>query len=127
MIEGFTSRVQDAFRKMRKAVPPGYLEDQTERVLVEKRLYQRREVFGGPHLRALLHLAPGSKPWPLYIPEAIATRLPMFARFPVRILADAALQEDQYETHPSSLRASAIGRVAPAPARSERAAKPPQS
>ncbi len=126
VIEGFTSRVQDAFRKMRKAVPPGYLEDQTERVLVEKRLYQRREVFGGPHLRAQLFLAPGSKPWPLYVPEAIAAKLPMFARFPARILAEASLQEDQYETHPSSLRASAIGRVAPAPAttRAERPAKP---
>jgi hypothetical protein len=127
VIEGFTARVQDAFRKTRKPVPPGYLEDQTERVLVEKRLYQRREVFGGPHLRALLHLSPNAKPWPLYVPEAIAAKLPMFARFPVRILAEAALQEDQYETHPSCLRASAIGRVAPAPARAERPAKPSQS
>ena len=126
VIEGFTSRVQDAFRKTRKAVPPGYLEDQTERVLVEKRLYQRREIFGGIHLRAQLYLAPGSKPWPLYVPEAIAARLPMFARFPARVLAEASLQEDQYETHPSSLRASAIGRVAPAPTRAERP-KPPQS
>ena len=126
VIEGFTARVQDAFRKTRKAVPPGYLEDQTERVLVEKRLYQRREVFGGIHLRAQLYLTPTSKPWPLYVPEAIATKLPMFARFPARILADVLLQEDQYEAHPSSLRASAIGRVAPAPARGERAAKAPQ-
>jgi hypothetical protein len=126
VIEGFTSRVQDAFRKMRKAVPTGYLEDQTERVLVEKRLYQRREVFGGPHLRAQLFLAPSSKPWPLYVPEAIAAKLPMFARFSVRILAEASLQEDQYETHPSSLRASAIARVAPAPTRADRPAKPPQ-
>ncbi len=117
VVEGFTSRVQDAFRKMRRAVPPGYLEDQTERVLVEKRLYQRRDVFGGIHLRAQLYLAPNSKPWPLYVPEAIATKLPMFSRFSARILADALLQEDQYETHPSSLRAWAIGRVAAAPTR----------
>lgn len=126
VIEGFTARVQDAFRKTRKPVPPGYLEDQTERVLVEKRLYQRREVFGGLHLRAQLYLTPTSKPWPLYVPEAIATKLPMFARFPARILADVLLQEDQYEAHPNSLRASAIGRVAPAPARGERAPKAPQ-
>ncbi len=125
VIEGFTSRVQDAFRKMRRAVPPGYLEDQTERVLVEKRLYQRRDVFGGIHLRAQLYLAPNSKPWPLYVPEAIATKLPMFARFSARILADALLQEDQYETHPSSLRAWAIGRVA-ASSKADRAAKAPQ-
>ncbi len=125
VIEGFTARVQDAFRKMRKAVPPGYLEDQTERVLVEKRLYQRREVFGGPHLRAQLHVAPSSKPWPVYVPEAIAAKLPMFARFQARLLAEVSLQEDQYEAHASSLRASAIGRVAPG--RAERPAKAPQS
>jgi len=127
VIEGFTARVQDAFRKMRKAVPPGYLDDQTERVLVEKRLYQRREVFGGPHLRAQLFFTPNGRPWPLYVPEAIAKKLPLFARFPVRILAEASLQEDQYETHPNALRASAIGRVAPASTRAERLAKPPQS
>ena len=127
VIEGFTARVQDAFRKMRRAVPPGYLEDQTERVLVEKRLYQRREVFGGIHLRAQLYLAPNAKPWPLYVPEAIATKLPMFSRFSARLLADALLQEDQYETHPSSLRAWAIGRVAAAPSKADRAAKAPQA
>jgi hypothetical protein len=122
VIEGFTARVQDAFRKMRKAVPPGYLDDQTERVLVEKRLYQRREVFGGPHLRALLFFTPNGRPWPLYVPEAIAGKLPMFARFPARILAEASLQEDQYEAHSHALRAAAIGRVAPA--RAERVARP---
>jgi hypothetical protein len=118
--EGFTTRVVEAFRKARRAVSPAYVEEQAERVLLEKRHYQRREVFGGPHLRGLLYLGTSPRPWPAYVPAAATAKLPLFARFPVRLLADACLQEDQYEPHPAALRVVALARTAPAPIRGER-------
>jgi hypothetical protein len=118
--EGYITRVQEAMKRAKRGPTPGYLEEQTERVLVEARHYQRRTVYGAPHLRAQIQIGNGARPWPLYIPEAAATRLPMFARFTARILAEASLQENQYEAHPAALRAAAIARVAAAPGKAER-------
>lgn len=129
VIEGFTLRIQEAFRKLRRtattaaATTAGYLEEQTERVLLEKRCYQRREVFGATHLRAMMYVGMGARPWPVYLPEAVAKKLPMFARFQARVLAEACLQEDQYEQHPGALKVSALARVAPMPTMGERGGK----
>jgi hypothetical protein len=109
--EGFTSRIEDAFRKGKRGVPATYLETQTERALLEKRHYQKREVFGAPHLRALLQVGGSSRLVPAYLPEALAKKLPMYVRFRARIIAEVHLQEDQYETHPAALRVTALGRV----------------
>ena len=121
--EGYITRVQEAMKRAKRATTPGYLDEQTERVLVEARQYQRRTVYGAPHLRAQIQIGNATRPWPLYIPEAAANRLPMFARFTARILAEAGVQENQYEAHPGSLRAAAIARVAPTPGKPERDAK----
>ncbi len=115
--EGFTTRIEEAVRKARRAVPQGYLEEQTERVLLERRYYQRRSMFGGKHLRALLLVGRGSRPVPAYLPEALAEKLPMYARFRARVLAELCLQEDQYEAHPGALRVTALARVVAAPRR----------
>jgi hypothetical protein len=118
--EGYTTRIQDALKRAKRAVAPGYLEEQTERVLVEARHYQRRTVYGAPHLRAQLQIGNSSRPWPLYVPEAAAGKLPMFARFAARVLAEVGFQENQYEAHPTALRALAIGRIASTPGKPDR-------
>jgi len=118
--EGYTTRIQDALKRAKRAVAPGYLEEQTERVLVEARHYQRRTVYGAPHLRALLQIGNAGRPWPLYVPEAAAGKLPMFARFPARVLAEVGFQENQYEAHPTALRALAIARVSSTPGKTDR-------
>lgn len=116
--EGFTTRITEAFRKIKRAVSADYLEEQTERALLEGRHYQRREVLGGTHLRGMLQMGnAGSKPVPTYLPEALAKKLPMFSRFRVRLIAEVGLQEDQYETHPAALRVAALARVTAAPKR----------
>ncbi len=114
--EGLTTRIRDAWNQGKRMVAPGYLDAQTERVLTEQRHYQRRTVFGGPHLRALLH-AGGPSPIPTYLPEAAAKVLPLYPRFKARIVVEVHLQLDPYETHQAALRGVALARVSPLPKR----------
>ncbi|AKT42888.1 DUF2169 family type VI secretion system accessory protein [Chondromyces crocatus] len=111
--EGLTTRIREAWGKARRPVPEGYLESQTERALLERRSYQRRDVLGKRHLRALLVANGGKELLPTYLPDALATTLPMYARFKARLLGELHLQEDQHEAHPAALRALALARVAP--------------
>ena len=114
--EGLTTRIRDAWNQGKRMVAPGYLDAQTERVLTEQRHYQRRTVFGGPHLRALLH-AGGPNPIPTYLPESAAKVLPLYPRFKARVVVEVHLQIDPYETHQAALRGVALARVSPLPKR----------
>jgi hypothetical protein len=109
--EGLTGRIKESFGQGRRVVPTGYLEAQVERVLLEKRHYQRREIFGAPHLRGLLQMAGSSAPIPTCLPEKLASLLPMYQRFKVRLVAQAELSVDQYESHQAALRGVALART----------------
>jgi len=115
--EGMTARIKEAFAQGKRVVPAGYLEAQTERALLERRAYQRREVFGKRRIRALLSAAGSSHPIPTYLAEETAKMLPMFQRFPARIIAEVHPAVDQYEAHAAALRVLAIARTGPAPRR----------
>jgi hypothetical protein len=112
--EGLTARVKEAFAQGNRMLPPSYLETHTERILLEQRHYQRRTVFGEPWIRSLFSPPGGSasQTIPAYLPESLSKKLPMFQTMRVRLIAEAHLQQDQYETHPSALRVIAFGRVA---------------
>jgi len=112
VVEGFTSRIVDAFRKLKRALPATYLETHAERAVLERRLYQKRELYGASHLRAALHLAGSTRPVPAYLPDALAPKLPLYPRFRVRLLAELHLSEDPLDAHEASLRVVALGRVA---------------
>ena len=114
--EGLTARIREAWGQGKRVVAPGYLDAQTERALTEQRHYQRRTVFGGTHLRALLH-AGGTVPIPTYLPEVAAKVLPLYPRFKVRLVVEVHLQIDPYETHQAALRGLALARVSPLPKR----------
>jgi hypothetical protein len=88
-----------------------YLDDQAERALLERRAYQKRSVFGEPHLRALFFFSGAANGVPTYLPEAVGKKLPLFRRFRMRMLADVHHQCDQYETHPTALKSAALVRV----------------
>lgn len=106
------TRVREAFAvQSAKSLPPGYLESQIERILVESRRYQRRAVLGEPRILTRLLQGDATQPVPIYLPEALATKLPLFARFPARLFVEVHLQQDQYEPHPYALRALALARV----------------
>ncbi|MBK8258633.1 MAG: DUF2169 domain-containing protein [Polyangiaceae bacterium] len=115
--EGLMGRIKEAFAQGNRSLPASYLDSHTERTLLEQRAFQKRTVFGEPHLRTLLSPLGVQTAVPAYLPESLATKLPMVIKMRVRMLAEAHLPQDQYETYHASLRAVAIGRVSPVPIR----------
>lgn len=117
--EGLTARVRDAFNQGKRTVQPGYLDVQTERALVEQRCYQHRKVLGGRRQRALFHFTPaGAAPMVTYLPDAVAERLPISARFKVRMIARVHVSLDDYEQGPLALETLALARLVTLPRRS---------
>lgn len=108
---GFVKRVRDAFASAPRLVQATYLEEQTERALLERRAYQRRSAFGQRHLRGELAFIGMDAGVPTYLPEDLAKKLPMFRRFKARLLAEVHYQEDQYEAYAASFKAVALARV----------------
>ncbi len=114
LAEGHTARIRELFQRSRRTVPADTLDLQTERALLEGRHYQKRQVLGMNAIRALMHTTTGNssvKPAPVYIPEDIAKKLPLYQRFRARLIVELYFQEDQYESHPAALKALAIGRI----------------
>ena len=114
VVEMLTGRIRDAFGRVKRAVPSGYLEAQTDRALLEQRRYQKRMFHGEPHLRALLHASGDRESMLVYLPEALADKLPLSQRFSARLVAEAHLCVDQYETHAYALEAFTLARSLPA-------------
>jgi len=106
-----TTKVREAFAASDRSVPGSYLDDQTERALLERRAYQKRTVFGEPHLRASFFFAGSHSGIPAYLPEHLGKRLPLFRQMRVRILVEAHFQADQFESHAAALRAVAVARI----------------
>ncbi len=114
LADGHTTRIRDIFQRGRRSVSADTLDIQIERALLEGRHYQKRQVLGMNAIRALLHSTTGNssvRPAPVYIPEDIAKKLPLYQRFRARIIAELYFQEDQYELHPAALKLLAMGRV----------------
>ncbi len=112
-IEGLTNRLRDAFPQVASSLPAGYLDQQIERILVEQRHHQKRTILGKSWVRALLWQR-GGVAVPTYVPDMIAAKLPLYARFPARLIVEVNLQQDQYEAHPCALLCLALARVTPA-------------
>lgn len=106
-VESLLRDLQAAVQQSKRALPVKYLDAHLERVLLEQRRYQRRTVFGGPCLRALL--TPGALP--AYLPATLAERLPLVTQLKARLIAEVNPNQDQYESHPHALRVVALGRV----------------
>lgn len=106
-----TGRVREAFQNANRPVAASFLDEQTERVLLEKRALQKREVFGAPHARGMLFFSGGGSGVPTYLPWPVAQKLPLFRRLRVRMLVEAHFQADQYESHTAALKVVALARV----------------
>ncbi|MFN7135711.1 MAG: hypothetical protein ACK4N5_26800, partial [Myxococcales bacterium] len=103
--------VREAWAEANRVLPPEHLEAQTARALLARRAYQRRDVLGEAWVRALFTPTGAAQAVPAYVPEAAARRLPLFARFPARVLADVIPQQDPHEESAVALKVGAIARV----------------
>jgi hypothetical protein len=108
--QNFSLRVREAWAKANRMLPADYLDVHSRRVLLEQRRYQRRELAGKAWIRALLHLPSSDRPVPTYLPAELEKQLPLFPRFPVRLVVEVVPQQDASETHPVALRALAVAR-----------------
>lgn len=115
VVEALAGRIRDAFARVKRAVPPSYLDTQTERALLLQRRYQKRCFDGDPQIRALLQGPSDGAAMLAYLPEETAKHLPLFQRFPARVIAEGHLTADQYETQPFALRIVALAREIPPP------------
>lgn len=109
--EGMTSRLKEAFGQANRTLPPNFLDQNVERVLLEQRSYQKRMILGEKRIRA--HLVPegSSTAIPCYLLEEVEAKLPLFTRFRVSVIAEVRGQQDQYETNPLALVGLALARV----------------
>jgi hypothetical protein len=87
-----------------------HLRAEVQRIGLEGRRYKRRTVLGEARIRAELTTG-GGELLPVYIPDAVAAKLPMLPSFPVVLVAELRPREDAQEAHAEALIALAIGRV----------------
>lgn len=111
IVEGMTQKVREAFAQGSRMLPAGYLDTHTQRILLEQRHYQKRSVFGDEAIRSELIPHGSQVPIPTYLPSGLAKKLPMFQKLKVRLIAEAHVQQDQFESHPSALRVVVLGRA----------------
>ncbi len=109
--ENLTDKVRGAFKRGDRMLDPSYLDNHTERILLERRCYQRRTLLGEEWIRALLAPSASRVKIPAYIPDKLAKDLPMFKRFGARVIAEAHVQQDEYESSENALKVVAFGRV----------------
>jgi hypothetical protein len=109
IVDALAARLWDAFGRSKRAVPADVLRAHADATLLLGRKLQRREVFGGAHLRALL--TAGGAPIPAYLPASLAATLPMYQRFRARILCEVHLSVDQQEASVTALRVLALARL----------------
>jgi hypothetical protein len=87
------------------------LDEGVERVLLRERCYQLRKVFGKSCIVAMFTRSGTRQLVPSYLPEEVASILPMYHALDVSLLAEAHLSQDQYEASPFALRVLALGRM----------------
>ncbi|MBK8258847.1 MAG: DUF2169 domain-containing protein [Polyangiaceae bacterium] len=110
VIDSLTTRIREAFLRVKRPVANDYLTVQSERALLEKRHYQKREVLSKTHLRGLFFPDGSSNGIPTYLPEEVSKKLPLYQRFSVRMIVEVHRTADQNEVHPAALKVLALGR-----------------
>jgi hypothetical protein len=113
--EGLTKQIWDALTQTKRALGADYLHTQAEWMLLQRRRYQRREVFGDVCIRCLLYIGGAPSAVPAYLPDSLVRRLPVYQRFRTRMIAEIHLAVDQYETHRGALRVVSLARSVAVP------------
>jgi hypothetical protein len=94
------------------SLPPRYVGTEVDRLLLEGRKYKRRPLLGSPRVRAeLVTGSSSSEVLLVYLPESVASSLPLLTAYPVVALCEARPREDVQEPAEESFFALALGRV----------------
>jgi hypothetical protein len=110
-VTNFVNHLRKLYRDSRRALSIDYLDATVERMLLEQRKYQKRTLFGGSWIRAILALQAHDKGIPCYLPEELEKTLPMMTTFNTRLIAEVHMKQDQFETHQHALRVITLGRA----------------
>lgn len=89
-----TQMILSALAGLREALGDAAQSADVLRVLVEERKWCRRAIVGGLHLSARLRSASGESII-VYLPEDAGSRLPLLASFPVRLLVEPHLRQEE--------------------------------
>lgn len=85
------------------------IDTRIERMLLEGRAYQHKQLFEGSYVHATL--AVDGELIPCYLTESLAKAIPLYAELTVRLIAELHPRQDQHETSTRALRVIALGRV----------------
>jgi hypothetical protein len=108
--EGLARQLLAATKALR-SLPEGQLDRAVERLLLERRSYQRRDVFGAPHVRATMSGSSAAEPALVaYLSEAASKTLPLASEIAVRVLAEVHTRVDDAESQGYALRVRCLAR-----------------
>jgi len=107
---GLARQIEQATASL--SLPPRYVAAEVERLMLEGRKYRRRPLSGEARVRGELSLTgAGGESMVAYLPDAVATSLPLMLAFPVVALCAVRPREDVIETAEEALFVMALGRV----------------
>ncbi len=109
--------IDQALKKLREALSKdvqGGIEQSARRQVLERKDLDQRAVLGAQHIRASLAFT-DTQSMTIYLPQVMKDRLPLYERFPVRILATVHPRQDPQEASQSALVAEAVARRLPRP------------
>lgn len=109
--DGLRERIREVFVLAKRAVSWDYVDAHVERLLLERRCYQVRTLWGKKWIRALLRV-PNGVDVPVYVPDALREELPLFKRFRARIVGEIEGKEDRYEASEVAVKVVGLGKVA---------------
>jgi len=110
-LQKMQDHLRRTFRDQRRAVSSPELDEVVTRSLLVERRYQRRTLLGGEFIRALFTPSGSREAFPCYLPAVLERGLPLVTAVRVKLLAEAHVRLDQYETARIALRAVTLGRI----------------
>jgi len=110
-----TRTIRDTCRATFKSEVLDRIDERSERILLEKRHYQTRMMFGSDWLRTELKTSKDEPALPTYLPESLRKDLPMFRRFRARIIGRVHVKQDQSEIVAIAIKVVAIARIVDLP------------
>lgn len=105
-----TERIRAAWSHADDLLPASFLEENVERLLLERRLHQRRRLFGGDCIVGRISDQGAREGVPVYLPADAGPQLPLIASTRMRLIVRVHPRQDAAEPHAVALEALAVAR-----------------